>query len=341
MTSSPDDLIAAATAAARASADPGLDDGAATRLRLRTSLASRARPRSRSRRRLTLIAAIFGTFIGSTAFALAVHSGWTPPWRSSPAPIEAPPPPAPPTSLAAIAPPRGRVVLDTPADPPAPSAAAIDAEQLADATPTTGASMASPTAPGSSVPGSSAPGSSVPGSSLPPRPPMPARVAAGPTTPALPTRPAPTTAPPATPGPTTPPPMTPPTSSSPSTATPGPTAPATGTGAPRIATTAAPSAANDVAGGSSIDDELAAYRVAHTAHFRGTDPVAALAAWDRYLARFPNGRLAPDARYDRALVLVKLQRWADARDALRPFAATTGGYRQHEAAELMAAIANR
>lgn len=88
--------------------------------------------------------------------------------------------------------------------------------------------------------------------------------------------------------------------------------------------------------------ELAAYRNAHALHFRGNDPAAALAAWDAYLAAYPSGALAPEARYDRALVLVKLARWADARAALAPFAsAAAGAYRQKEAAAILAAIRDR
>ena len=88
--------------------------------------------------------------------------------------------------------------------------------------------------------------------------------------------------------------------------------------------------------------ELAAYRHAHELHFRGGDPKAALRAWDDYLAKFPNGALAPEARYDRALVLVKLARWNEARTALAPFAsAKVGAYRQKEAAEILAAIKDR
>lgn len=88
--------------------------------------------------------------------------------------------------------------------------------------------------------------------------------------------------------------------------------------------------------------ELAAYRNAHALHFRGNDPAAALAAWDAYLAAYPSGALAPEARYDRALVLVKLGRWVDARAALAPFAnAAAGAYRQKEAAAILAAIRDR
>lgn len=91
-----------------------------------------------------------------------------------------------------------------------------------------------------------------------------------------------------------------------------------------------------------FDTELAAYQRAHDAHFRGTDAKRALAAWDAYLAQFPAGKLAPEARYDRALVLVKLGRWADARTALQPFAsAPAGAYRQREAAKILDAIRGR
>ena len=90
------------------------------------------------------------------------------------------------------------------------------------------------------------------------------------------------------------------------------------------------------------DTELSAYREAHNLHFRGASPAAALAAWDAYLKAYPNGTLAIDARYSRALVLVKLARWADARAALAPFAnAKAGTYRQREAAEILAAIKTR
>lgn len=90
------------------------------------------------------------------------------------------------------------------------------------------------------------------------------------------------------------------------------------------------------------DAELLAYQQAHDAHFKGGNPTAALAAWDRYLAQFPDGKLAPEARYDRALVLVKLERWTEARAALAPFAnAPDGAYRQREAAKILDAIKDR
>lgn len=77
----------------------------------------------------------------------------------------------------------------------------------------------------------------------------------------------------------------------------------------------------------------ALYRTAHELHFRGVDHAAALAAWDAYLAAEPGGRFAIDARYNRALALVRLGRYAEARTALAPYARgeIAAGYRQPEA----------
>jgi len=81
------------------------------------------------------------------------------------------------------------------------------------------------------------------------------------------------------------------------------------------------------------------YRKAHELHFHGSDPAAALAAWDAYLAAEPTGRFALEARFNRALVLVKLGRYADARAALEPFARGELAYRQAEAAQLAERLA--
>ncbi|HEY1550742.1 MAG TPA: hypothetical protein VGG28_23090, partial [Kofleriaceae bacterium] len=111
------------------------------------------------------------------------------------------------------------------------------------------------------------------------------------------------------------------------TPTPTPTAIATPTPTPAPRHRASP------------DAELAAYRIAHEAHFHGDDPAAALAAWDAYLAAYPAGNFAVDARYDRALALIKLQRYDDARAALAPFvAAPAGSYHQADAAKLAGAL---
>ena len=84
------------------------------------------------------------------------------------------------------------------------------------------------------------------------------------------------------------------------------------------------------------------YRKAHELHFHGGDPAAALAAWDGYLAAEPDGRFSVEARYNRALVLIRLGRYAEARAALEPFArgeATPEGYRQAEAEQLVERLA--
>lgn len=81
------------------------------------------------------------------------------------------------------------------------------------------------------------------------------------------------------------------------------------------------------------------YRTAHRLHFAERDNTRALSAWDRYLAEAPDGRFALEARYNRALCLVRLGRTAEGRSALAEFAAGKfGGYRSKEAAELIGAL---
>lgn len=77
------------------------------------------------------------------------------------------------------------------------------------------------------------------------------------------------------------------------------------------------------------------YRLAHEAHFARQDYAAALAGWDAYLRAAPGGRLATEARYNRAICLLRLGRDAEARRALEPFATGFMGYRQNEARELL------
>jgi hypothetical protein len=84
------------------------------------------------------------------------------------------------------------------------------------------------------------------------------------------------------------------------------------------------------------------YAEAHRAHFVDGDPSSALRAWNAYLAAAPEGTFAPEARYNRAVTLVRLGRLAEARRALEPFArGAYGGYRAREAAALLDAIALR
>jgi hypothetical protein len=86
----------------------------------------------------------------------------------------------------------------------------------------------------------------------------------------------------------------------------------------------------------------ALYRRAHELHFHGGDLAVTLAAWDAYLAAEPAGRFSVEARYNRALVLVRLGRYAGAHAALVPFArgeVALAGYRQAEAAALVERLA--
>lgn len=81
---------------------------------------------------------------------------------------------------------------------------------------------------------------------------------------------------------------------------------------------------------------------AHDAHFQGGQPTAALAAWDQYLRAFPDGEFSPEARYNRAAALLRLERFAEARGALAPFAeGSFGSLRQTEAQHLLQAIDGR
>jgi hypothetical protein len=113
---------------------------------------------------------------------------------------------------------------------------------------------------------------------------------------------------------------------------------------PPRAPVAAPSATvtpppPEAQGDADADAELTLYAAAHRAHFVDHDPKAALDAWDAYLASAPDGRFAPEARYNRAIALLRLGRRAEAREALLPFAdAAPGSYRQAEARELVSAI---
>jgi hypothetical protein len=89
-----------------------------------------------------------------------------------------------------------------------------------------------------------------------------------------------------------------------------------------------------------IDGQAARlYAAAHHAHFVDRDPPRALRAWDDFLAYAPNDPLAPEARYNRALTLVRLDRRAEARLALEPFAqGAFGPYRVREAQALLDAL---
>jgi hypothetical protein len=87
------------------------------------------------------------------------------------------------------------------------------------------------------------------------------------------------------------------------------------------------------------DPTLPLYREAHRRHFAEGNPAAALGAWDRYLAAAPSGRFAVEARYNRAICLVRLGRRDEALRALEPFASGAyGAYRQSSARSLVQSL---
>jgi hypothetical protein len=97
-----------------------------------------------------------------------------------------------------------------------------------------------------------------------------------------------------------------------------------------------------VAPAAPVEPVEALYRRAHELHFHGGDPAVTLAAWDAYLAAEPAGRFSVEARYNRAILLIRLRRYADARAALQPFARgeiEAAGYRRDEAARLVERLA--
>lgn len=87
--------------------------------------------------------------------------------------------------------------------------------------------------------------------------------------------------------------------------------------------------------GAFLDRDADLYRLAHAAHFTAHDYGRALGAWEAYLRAAPSGRLATEARYNRAICLLRLGRTDEARTALKPFALGAMGYRQSEAQQLL------
>jgi cytoskeletal protein RodZ len=86
-------------------------------------------------------------------------------------------------------------------------------------------------------------------------------------------------------------------------------------------------------------EALALYEAAHRAHFKEHDSVGAVAGYDRYLQKYPNGRFATEARYNRALCWIRLGKSEQARHALEPFAnGNYGGYRAADARRLLEAM---
>jgi TolA-binding protein len=84
------------------------------------------------------------------------------------------------------------------------------------------------------------------------------------------------------------------------------------------------------------------YGRAHDLHFRGGALDKALAAWSAYLVNFPNGQLAPEARFNRAICLVRLKRLEDAKVALADIAANAPASHQRDhASRLLDSLADR
>jgi hypothetical protein len=114
-----------------------------------------------------------------------------------------------------------------------------------------------------------------------------------------------------------------------------PAATTTAAAAAPAASSTSPSSPSTAPGPSETD----IYSGAHRLHFEGGDVALALAAWDDYLARYPHGRFVPEARYNRAIDLLKLKRYPEARAALQPFAGGAfGGYHRDDASELLRSI---
>jgi hypothetical protein len=116
-----------------------------------------------------------------------------------------------------------------------------------------------------------------------------------------------------------------------------PTATAAASAKPVVVAPVAPVATTTA---SANDPHAALFADAHRIHFVEKDPARAIAAWDAYLAAAPQGRFAPEARYNRALGLVRLGRHAEAKKDLEAFAnGTFGAYRREEARALLDALA--
>jgi len=92
--------------------------------------------------------------------------------------------------------------------------------------------------------------------------------------------------------------------------------------------------------GRSADAATSAYAAAHHAHFLDRDWSRALALWTRYLRLAPRGQLAPEAHFNRAICLFRLDRRKEATAELQPFAiGLWGSYRQREARQLLDTLA--
>jgi hypothetical protein len=95
-------------------------------------------------------------------------------------------------------------------------------------------------------------------------------------------------------------------------------------------------------GVASASPDLAAYHRAHALHFHGSNPAAAVAAWDAYLAQFPTGMFVPEARINRAVALARIGKRREAERALDSIAGDeTDDYGRTRANSLREALDDR
>lgn len=88
-------------------------------------------------------------------------------------------------------------------------------------------------------------------------------------------------------------------------------------------------------------EERELFSRAHRTHFDGGTSSQALRHWDDYLAAYPHGRFVPEARFNRALTLIRLGQLTQARGVLERFArGDFGAARRAQAAELLELIAD-
>jgi hypothetical protein len=87
-----------------------------------------------------------------------------------------------------------------------------------------------------------------------------------------------------------------------------------------------------------LSADLADYQRAHSLHFHGSDPAVALNAWDTYLTTHPSGTFAPEARFNRAVCLLRLGRRTEAKGVLVPIAGSAFGYGRERARAILTAM---